>query len=60
MIKDVEEQVAALKLSGKLPLGLVEQYDIQLAALRNPEIRDCKMNVTLDVHTILFKSNRVY
>jgi hypothetical protein len=43
VIKNVEQEVEALKRSGKIPPGLADQYDIQLNTLRNPEVPDCQM-----------------
>lgn len=43
VIADVEKEVNALKQSVTFPPGRVEQYDIQLRGLRNPEIPDCQI-----------------
>jgi hypothetical protein len=43
IIKNVEQEVGALKMSGTLPPGRIDQYEIQLDNLRNPEVPDCQM-----------------
>lgn len=43
LITEVEEKISNLKKSGTLPAGLAEQYDIQLAALRDPNIPDIEI-----------------
>jgi hypothetical protein len=40
IIKSVDDKVQELKKSGKLPPGLIEQYDMQLKLLQDPVVPD--------------------
>lgn len=61
LLKNTEENIQKLKESGNLPPGLAEQYELQLAALRNPAVPDCQLisgrGLTIDDHRAFsFKS----
>jgi hypothetical protein len=43
IISRLEGKIGELKKSGKLPPGLAEQYDIQLAILRDPNVPDIEI-----------------